>query len=57
MERYGSRKFLVTLLSMASATGLVLVKAIPPEVWGMVLSTVVLTYVGGNVAQKATVKG
>ena len=56
MIKYGSRKFLLTLLIVLLATGLCLLSLIDGGMWVTVVSLALTIYVGGNVAQKATVK-
>lgn len=54
--RYGSRKFLTSLLVIASADVMLLVGTIDAAVWGATVGTVVAAYIVGNVAQKAVTK-
>jgi hypothetical protein len=56
MIKYGSRKFLLTLLIVLMATGLRWFELIDGGMWVTVVSLALTVYVGGNVAQKATVK-
>lgn len=56
MIKYGSRKFLLTLLIVVIATGLCAVLLIDGGMWVTVVSLALTVYVGGNVAQKATVE-
>lgn len=56
MIKYGSRKFLVTIGVIASATWLVYTEHIADGVYSAVIIAVVVAYMGANVAQKATVK-
>lgn len=56
MSRYASRKFLLALLSLASATTLVWSNHIADGVYSAVVIATVGAYIAGNVAQKATVK-
>jgi hypothetical protein len=56
MGRYGSRKFLLTLLIVLLATGLRWFELIDGGMWVTVVSLALTVYVGANVAQKATVK-
>jgi len=56
MGRYGSRKFLLTLLIVLLATGLRWFELIDGGMWVTVVSLALTVYVGGNVAQKATAK-
>lgn len=55
MIKYGSRKFLLTLLIVLLATGLRWFELIDGGMWVTVVSLALTVYVGGNVAQKATV--
>ena len=54
VSRYASRKFLLALLSLASATGLVWSGRIADGVYSAVVIATVGAYIAGNVAQKAT---
>lgn len=54
--RYGSRKFILALMSCASATTLVVVGAITGEVYATVMGTCVAAYIAGNVYQKQALK-
>ena len=56
MTRYGSRKFLLTLLIVLLATGLRWFELIDGGMWVTVVSLALTVYVGANVAQKAVVK-
>lgn len=56
MIRYQSRKFLLALLIVLLATGLCWFGLIDGGMWVTVVSLALTVYVGGNVAQKATVK-
>lgn len=56
MSRYASRKFLLALLSLASATGLVWSGHIADGVYSAVVIATVGGYIAGNVTQKATTK-
>jgi hypothetical protein len=56
MIKYGSRKFLLTLLIVLLATGLRWFDLIDGGMWVTVVSLALTVYVGANVAQKATVK-
>ena len=56
MIKYGSRKFLLTLLIVLLATGLRWFESIDGGMWVTVVSLALTVYVGANVAQKATVK-
>ena len=51
-NRYASRKFLLALLSLVSATGLVATGAITPDVYQYVVLGTVGAYIAGNVGQK-----
>ncbi|HQU78022.1 MAG TPA: hypothetical protein PLU47_00995 [Azonexus sp.] len=53
MIRYGSRKFIMALLALGSATVLVLHGAIADGVYSAVVIATVGAYIAGNVAQKA----
>lgn len=52
--RYGSRKFLLSLLTLASSTWLVAAGHIADGVYSAVVIATVAAYITGNVAQKAT---
>ena len=52
MIRYASRKFLVSLLVIASADVLLAVGSLNATVWGSTVGSVVALYVASNVAQK-----
>lgn len=54
--RYGSRKFILALLSLVSATGLVAFGLIADGVYSAVVIATVGAYIAGNVAQKAVEK-
>jgi len=56
MTKYGSRKFLLTLLIVLLATGLRWFELIDGGMWVTVVSLALTVYVGANVAQKAVVK-
>lgn len=56
MSRYASRKFLLSLATLASATALVATGHIADGVYSAVVIATVGAYVAANVAQKATVK-
>ena len=53
-SRYGSRKFLLTLLIVLLATGLRVFDMVDGGMWVTVVSLALTIYVGGNVAQKRT---
>lgn len=52
--RYASRKFLLALMALGSATLLVSMGAIADGVYSAVAIATVGAYIAGNVAQKAT---
>lgn len=52
MQRYASRKFILALLSLASATGLVYNGNIADGVYSAVVIATVGAYIVGNVVQK-----
>ena len=52
MTRYASRKFILALLALASATYLVAFGAITPAVYQGVVVATVGVYIAGNVGQK-----
>lgn len=52
MTRYASRKFLASVLALASSTWLVLERAIDSADYRMVVIGTVGAYIAGNVAQK-----
>lgn len=54
--RYRSRKFLLALLALLSATALVYMGKIADGVYSAVVIATVGAYIVGNVAQKATAK-
>lgn len=56
MLRYLSRKFILSVLSLLSATALVACGGIADGVYSAVVIATVGAYIAGNVAQKATVK-
>lgn len=56
MIRYASRKFLISLLALASADILCLLHTIDASVWGATVGSVVALYVAGNVSQKAVTR-
>lgn len=53
MMRHTSRKFLLALAALVSASALVYVGSITAAVYGAVVGTLVTAYIVGNVAQKA----
>lgn len=53
---YGSRKFVMAMLTLASATWLVAERLIADGVYSAVVLGVVVAYLTSNVAQKATAK-
>ncbi|QIG70741.1 hypothetical protein EVB91_190 [Rhizobium phage RHph_I1_18] len=56
MDRFLSRKFLLALVIVLAATGLVYVKSIGDTSYTTIIGTVIAAYIAGNVVQKATVK-
>ena len=56
MTRFLSRKFLVSLLAIISADGLVLAGSINGAVWGSTVGSVIALYAVANVAQKIGTK-
>lgn len=54
--KYGSRKFILAVLSLFVSTGLLIDKDISADVWKTVVLGTVAVYISGNVAQKATAK-
>lgn len=54
--KYGSRKFILALLTLVSATWLVYGRHIADGVYSAVVVATVGAYIIGNVAQKATAK-
>jgi len=54
--RYGSRKFLLSLLVVLLATGLRWFDLIDGGMWVTVVSLALTVYAGANVTQKAVVK-
>lgn len=52
LTRYASRKFVLALLSLLSATGLVFTGHIADGVYSAVVIATVGAYIAGNVAQK-----
>ena len=56
MNRFLSRKFMVSLLVIGSADVLAALGTINAAVWGSTVGSVVALYVASNVAQKVGVK-
>ena len=56
MIKYGSRKFILALLVLATATALRAFGLIDGGMWVTVASLDLALYLGANVSQKATVK-
>lgn len=56
MNKFTSRKFMLALLTLASATWLVYAGHIADGVYSAVVIATVASYITGNVAQKATAK-
>ena len=56
MTHLTSRKFIVTVLAMASATGLCAFGLIHEGVYSVVMTASVGSYLAANVTQKATAK-
>lgn len=56
MNRYGSRKFIATVLTLASATWLACNHVIASGDYKAVVIGVVAVYIAGNVGQKAVEK-
>lgn len=56
MSRFGSRKFIISVATLASATWLVYGGHIADGVYSAVVIAVVAAYVTSNVAQKATAR-
>lgn len=54
--RYASRKFLTSLIVIASADAMLLVGTIDAATWGATVGTVVAAYIAGNIVQKAVTK-
>lgn len=54
MNRYGSRKYILALVVVLSATGLVAFHLIADGVYSAVVIATVGAYIAGNVTQKAT---
>lgn len=54
--RYASRKFILSCLTLVSASGLVWFGHISDGVYSAVVIAVIVGYYAANVAQKATVK-
>jgi hypothetical protein len=57
MTRYTSRKFILALLTLISASALVALRLIDGGVYSAVVVASVGAYIAGNVAQKAVSKG
>jgi hypothetical protein len=55
-SKYGSRKFLLSIATLLSTTGLVAFGLISDGVYSAVVIAVCAAYITGNVAQKATAK-
>lgn len=56
MNKYGSRKFIIAMIAIASADALACLHIIDAAVWGTTVGGVIALYVAGNVSQKAVVK-
>jgi len=56
MNRYASRKFLIALLVVLSASGLVAFHLIADGVYSAVVIATVGAYIAGNVGQKLATK-
>lgn len=56
MNRYASRKFLLALATLVSASALVATGHIADGVYSAVVIATVGAYIAGNVAQKAVTK-
>lgn len=56
MDKAGGRKFIVALLSIASATALAWLKGIDSDAYSMVMVAVVGLYGASNVLQKVLAK-
>lgn len=56
MTRYTSRKFLIAVFTLISATALVASHLIADGVYSAVVIATVGSYIAGNVAQKAVAK-
>lgn len=54
--KYGSRKFLLTVLTIMSACGLLLVGSIGEAVWGATVGSALALYMAGNVGRAAVNK-
>jgi hypothetical protein len=57
MNKLTSRKFILSLATLASSTWLVYAEHIADGVYSAVVIATVGAYIVGNVAQKATAKG
>lgn len=55
-SRYSSRKFLVSVVTLAAATALLWFDHLTAILWRDVVLGTVGVYIAGNVAQKATAK-
>jgi len=56
MNRFSSRKFIVSILVILSADVLIGLGSITAQVWASAVGSVVALYVAGNVAQKIGAK-
>lgn len=50
--RYGSRKFILAMLSLISADALLFFGMLTPTVWGSTVGAILMLYSVSNVAQK-----